>query len=123
MKFFRNAAIASVLVVLSVAGASAKTTVRIVSFGQDFVFAGTSMKAGTYRLVFDDKSKELTFTDRKSKSVLAKAVGHYEKRMTASGGMDVKMNDSGDTHVLTSVAFPGESNVIVLGGESANSTQ
>jgi len=52
--------------------------------------------------------------------VVAKATGRLEKRQTSTGGMDVKMTDSGDTHVLTSLAFPGESNTVQLGGVSAS---
>lgn len=123
MKIIKTTVFTALLLIMTAATATAKTTVRVVSFGQDFVVSGTPLKAGTYRLVFDDKSKELTFTDKKTKAVLAKAGGHFEKRMTSSGGMDIKMNDSGESHILTSVAFPGDSNTIVLGSEAATDAQ
>jgi hypothetical protein len=119
MKIIKTFALAFALFILMGTLASAKVSSWVVSFGQDFVVNGTAVKSGIYKLTYDDKTNELTITDRKTKSVVAKATGRLEKRQTSTGGMDVKMTDSGDTHVLTSLAFPGESNTIQLGGVSA----
>jgi hypothetical protein len=118
----KHIAPAFVLFVVLGTVASAKVSSRIVSFGQDFIVNGTTIKAGIYKLTFDDKTNEFTIMDRKTKAVIAKTTGRSEKRQTATGGMDVKMIDSGSNHVLTSVAFPGDSNSIQLDTVSASVT-
>jgi hypothetical protein len=120
MRIIKTSALAFALLVLMGTLASARVSSRVVSFGQDFVVNGTTVKAGIYKLSYDDKANELTITDRKTKTVVAKAIGRLEKRQTSTGGMDVKMIESGDTHVLTSLAFPGESITIQLGSISAS---
>src|SRR5258708_27333126 len=121
-RFLQHIAVAFVLFVVLGTVASAKVSSRIVSFGQDFIVNGTTVKAGIYKLTFDDKTNEFTIMDRKTKAVIAKTTGRSEKRQTATGGMDVKMIDDGTNHVLTSVAFPGDSNSIQLDTVSASVT-
>jgi hypothetical protein len=75
-----------------------------------------------YKLTFDDKTNEFTVMDRKTKAVIAKTTGRTEKRQTSTAGMDVKIIDEGTNHVLTSVAFPGDSNSIQLTSVSASVT-
>ena len=120
MRIIKSFAIASTIFILAGTIAYAKTSSRVVSFGQDFVVNGTTVKAGIYKLTYDDKTNELTVSDRKTRAVIAKATGHLEKRQTSTGGMDVKMTDSGDVHVLTRLAFPGDSNEILLAGTTAS---
>jgi hypothetical protein len=122
MRVIKHTALVFVLFVVLGTVASAKVSSRIVSFGQDFIVNGTTVKAGIYKLTFDDKTNEFTITDRKTKAVIAKTTGRSEKRQTAAGGMDVKMIDEGTNHVLTSVAFPGDSNSIQLDTVSASVT-
>jgi hypothetical protein len=122
MRVIKHIALAFVLFVVLGTVASAKVSSRIVSFGQDFIVNGTTVKAGIYKLTFDDKTNEFTIMDRKTKAVIAKTTGRSEKRQTATGGMDVKMIDEGTNHVLTSVAFPGDSNSIQLDTVSASVT-
>lgn len=120
MRIIKSFAIASTIFILAGTIAYAKTSSRVVSFGQDFVVNGTTVKAGIYKLTYDDKTNELTVSDRKTRAVIAKATGHLEKRQTSTGGMDVKMTDSGDVHILTRLAFPGDSNEILLAGTTAS---
>jgi hypothetical protein len=122
MRVIKHIALAFALFVVLGTVASAKVSSRIVSFGQDFIVNGTTVKAGIYKLTFDDKTNEFTIMDRKTKAVIAKTTGRTEKRQTATGGMDVTMNDEGTNHVLTSVAFPGDSNSIQLSSVSASVT-
>jgi hypothetical protein len=122
MRVIKHIALAFVLFVVLGTVASAKVSSRIVSFGQDFIVNGTTVKAGIYKLTFDDKTNEFTIMDRKTKAVIAKTTGRSEKRQTSTGGMDVKMIDEGTNHVLTSVAFPGDSNSIQLDTVSASVT-
>ena len=64
--------IAWILFNSSAATASAKVKSRVITIGQDFIVAGTTIKAGTYRFSFDDQKHELTVSDRKTKQVLAR---------------------------------------------------
>ena len=61
------------------APASAKVRSRLLTVGQDFLIAGTAVKAGTYRFSFDDEKNELTVTDRKTKEVVARAATRTER--------------------------------------------
>ena len=102
--------------------ASAKVKDRMVSFGQDFMVGSTAVKKGTYRVVFDDRTNELTIQD-KQKTTIAKTSAHLEKRKNKSPGLDIGMAERGDNHVLTSVAFPGDGQTIIVneaGSQSAS---
>jgi hypothetical protein len=81
MKRF-STVIATALFVCAIitATASAKVKSRVISIGQDFTVAGTTIKAGTYRFSFDDQKNELTVIDRKTKEVLARAEARAEDR-------------------------------------------
>jgi hypothetical protein len=120
MRVIKHIALAFALFVVLGTVASAKVSSRFVSFGQDFIVNGTTVKAGIYKLTFDDKTNEFTVIDRKTKAVIAKTTGRSEKRQTPKGGMDIKMIDDGTNHVLTSVAFSGDSNTIQLDTVSAS---
>src|SRR4051794_9720418 len=79
MRVIKHIALAFVLFVVLGTVASAKVSSRIVSFGQDFIVNGTTVKAGIYKLTFDDKTNEFTIMDRKTKAVIAKTTGRSEK--------------------------------------------
>lgn len=74
-----NIIIAALLVCAASATASAKVTSRLITVGQDFVVAGTTVKAGTYRFGFDDEKNELTVADRKTKEVLVRTPARAER--------------------------------------------
>lgn len=59
--------------------ASAKVTSRLITVGQDFLIAGKTVKAGTYRFGFDDGKNELTITERKTGEVVARTEAHAER--------------------------------------------
>jgi hypothetical protein len=102
--------------------ASAKVQSRLISVGKDFVVNGTPLKAGTYKFNFDDKRDELTISDPKTNSVVAKAIVKIEKRDVKSRGFDIKMTDHDGALTLSSIAFPGGGAVLHLdGGSSAES--
>src|SRR5215204_1551020 len=61
------------------APASAKVRSRLLTVGQDFLIAGTTVKAGTYRFSFDDGKNELTVSDRKTREVVARAAARTER--------------------------------------------
>jgi hypothetical protein len=113
-------ATALLLCALSVAAVSAKVKTRAVTFGQDFAFGGTLVKAGTYNLSFDDQTNTLTVIDRKSKEVVAKSEARAEARRAGSTlGMDIQIVGSGSAATLASVAFPGEKMAFAVSGATA----
>lgn len=63
---------------LLTATASAKVKSRVITVGQDFIVAGTTVKAGTYRFSFDDEKNELTVIHKKTKEVVARAEARAE---------------------------------------------
>ncbi|HYE66218.1 MAG TPA: hypothetical protein VD966_11580 [Pyrinomonadaceae bacterium] len=102
--------------------ALAKVKSRVVTFGQDFIVGSTVVKKGTYKLVFDDQTNELTIMEKKT--VIAKALARLEKRTSSTLGLDIKFVADGDRQVLSSVAFPGDDRSIVIsdgGGQTAKS--
>jgi hypothetical protein len=74
-----NIVIAALLVCAASASASAKLRSKVITVGQDFIVAGTTVKAGTYRFGFDDEKNELTVADRKTGEVVARAEARVEK--------------------------------------------
>lgn len=107
--------IALVVCALSGSMALAKNKVRntTATFGVDFMVGDTLVKKGTYKLSFDEKKRELTVMT-KDKSIVAKTVAHLENRKTSSFGMEIILTQKGENHALISLAFPGDSENIVL---------
>ena len=73
------------------APASAKVRSRVLTVGQDFRIAGTTVKAGTYRFSFDDEKNELTVADRKTKEVIARAEARAEKWERGSNSLPLQL--------------------------------
>jgi hypothetical protein len=118
-KISTHIAAALLLCSLAATAASAKVTSQVVSFGQDFYVGDTAVKAGKYKLSFDDKTNELTLTDAKTKTVVAKASATTAKRQSSSSGIELRMVARGDAQALAGVAFPGKDQFIALGGSTA----
>ena len=94
--------------------ALAKEKSRLVSFGSDFVFGGTQLKAGTYRVSFNSETSELSILDKKSKSVIAKAPARLEKREGSRNILDMRWVTRDNSQVLIGITFPGDSQNIVV---------
>ncbi len=104
---------------LLTATASAKVKSRVITVGQDFSVAGTTLKAGTYRFSFDDQKNELTVIDRKSKEVVARAEARAETRTDGKFTLQVELVEGGGSKTLASVAFDGEKQSFVLASSTA----
>ena len=113
--------LALVICALSGGPALAKVKSRSVSFGQDFWVGGTLVKAGTYRLNFDDATGEVTLVDKK-KATVAKINAWAEKRDAGARGLEIKMVPKGEHQMLHSVAFPGEKQTVVCGESGGKTT-
>ena len=77
-KITTNIIIAALLVCAASATASAKLRSRVITVGQDFTIAGTTVKAGTYRFGYDDVKNELTITDKKTGEVAVRTEARVE---------------------------------------------
>ena len=120
MRFIKSIALASLLCMVTTVVAFGKVKSQVITFGQDFTVNGTQIKAGTYKLSFDDKTNELTIIDRKTMAVVAKANARAERRN--SSGLNIEMQEQAGAQVLTSVAFPGERGRILLGEAPATAS-
>ncbi|HWS56441.1 MAG TPA: hypothetical protein VN228_20045 [Pyrinomonadaceae bacterium] len=111
----------ALLLCISLAGvtASAKVKSRTVAITQDFAVAGTVVKSGIYLFSFDDKTNELTISDNKTRSVVAKVAARTQPRETAAPTTDLQLARQGDSMVLTGVAFSGEKWDISVNQETA----
>lgn len=118
-KITTRIAAALLLGLFCVTPALAKVKSRVITVGQDFIVAGTPVKAGTYRFSFDDQSNELTITDRKTKQVVARAEARAESRGAAPLLMEVQLVDGGSSKTLVRVAFNGERQHYALEGNTA----
>jgi hypothetical protein len=108
--------IALIFVVCALTGvaAMAKEKTRLVSFGIDFVVGGTQVKAGTYRISFNEETNELSILDKKTKSVIAKASARAENRDGSSNIFDMRWVTRDNSQVLVGITFPGASQDIVV---------
>jgi hypothetical protein len=93
--------------------AKAKVKASTVTFGTDFVVGETMVKKGTYKLVFNLETNELTVL-AKDGSTVAKTVGRVEARKNTTFGMEVVLAQKGENQALIRLAFPGDSRNIVV---------
>ena len=95
----------------SAAPAEAKVRSRVLTVGQDFLIAGTTVKAGTYRFSFDDQKNELTVADRKTREVVARAEARAEKWERGSNLLPLHL--TGDSAPLSFEGITFDSKQIV----------
>jgi hypothetical protein len=119
-KHFICAALALAMCLASAGAASAKLRTRTLTFGSDFLLGETLVKAGTYRVSYDDKTGELSVADRSDKSkTLARASVRVEQRGKSVAGWDVVLAQKGGGLSLVSLAFPGDRQNLVVGDAAA----
>lgn len=123
MKNLSRIAIAFILVAMTGVVALAKERSRTITFGSDFVVGSTEVKAGTYKVTFNDETNEVSILDRKTKAVIAKAPAKLEERVSSTGSLDMRWANKGDTQVLISITFPGAKQNIVVDGGTQVATQ
>jgi hypothetical protein len=115
-KFAVHMIIALVVCALAGNAALAKVKSRTITVGVDFVVGNTLVKKGTYKWSFDTQTNELSII-AKDKTVAAKTVARLEKRQSAASGTDVVLAQKGESQMLISIAFPGDSqNIVVQAG-------
>jgi hypothetical protein len=107
------AALALALCLAAAGAVVAKPKSRTLTFGSDFHVGSTLVKAGTYKFTYDDKTGEVSISDKTS--TLARASVKVEQREKAKTGWDVVLAQKGDGLSLVSVAFPGDRQNLVVG--------
>lgn len=103
------------LAVCALAGtaAQAKVKSKTVSVAVDFLVGNTLVKKGTYKFSFDTESNELTVI-AKDKTVAAKTSARLEDRKKDASALDIVLAQKGDSQMLISIAFAGDSQNIVV---------
>ena len=104
-KISMHIALALLVCVVSAASASAKVKGRIFTVGQDFVVAGTTVKAGTYEFRFDDVKHELTVVDRKTREVIARADARAEAWGQGSASLGLQLDGGAAPLAMSGIAY------------------
>ena len=109
--------IALTLLLLALASpiASAKVKTRTMSFGQDFMVGEKVIKAGIYRLSFDDQTGELSIIDKKTKQVVAKVAARLETREKNEAAFDLHMVQQGERQELVAMPIPHTEKIVRIG--------
>jgi hypothetical protein len=122
---FTRIAVALVLGALLGTTALAATKSRNVRFDDDVTVNGTLLKKGTYKVVFNDETNELTIS--RGSKVIAKTTAKLEdyKKTTAASAPEYKTRTEkeGAALALTSVNLGGAYAVINGAGGSTSGTQ
>jgi hypothetical protein len=110
------------LMIVALAGVMAfgkdKIKSASVTFPADVMLNGTSVKAGNYKVRFNEQTGELTIL--KGNKVVAKTMAHLEDRADEAQGTRLRFRDS----ELVSVTFGGDRHdVVVSQGNSTTGNQ
>ena len=110
-----------VVLVGAIAGgvALAKEVKKEVTFSQSVVVNGTLVKKGTYDVVFDDQTNELSIV--KDRKIIARAPAQLEKREERDHAVYVmrQLSDSPNAVLLTVVFKDNNQATILNSGDSA----
>jgi hypothetical protein len=112
--------IALALLIASLASLSvfAKGKKATANFLTNIKVNGTLVKKGVYDLKFDDKTGELLIM--KGDKVIARAATSTAKRDRKAQALELRTTGSGDDTQLTSVAFTGSDENLVINGSQAS---
>ncbi len=91
--------------------ALATTTSRQVTFTRVVMVNGTPVKAGTYKVKFDDTTGEFTILD--GKKIVAKATARLET-LQADTQSSYSMKTEGESIVLVSIVMDSRSRAIIV---------
>ena len=107
------------LLILAISGFAAfgkdKTKSATVTFSNDITVGGTAVKAGEYKVKFDETTNELTLM--KGSKVVAKTTGTLQDRADKARATTYATRDN----QLVSIAFEGDRQDVVLGAGTSTS--
>jgi hypothetical protein len=110
MKYFvRHLSVGLLVIALAGITVLGKTKSATVNFYDDVTVGGTTVKAGEYKVQFDDKTGELTI--RKGGKVVAKTTATLQDRGEKARSTTMQFRDN----QLVSIAFGGEHQQVVVG--------
>ena len=110
---FSRAAILLVVGAMTSLTALAMTTSRQVTFSKDVTVNGASVKAGTYKVTFDDQTGE--FKLLRGKKVVANATARLEKVTGPFRGAYALAPD-GESHALVSINMNSTNQAVIVNG-------
>ena len=113
------AALALALCLAAAGAAVAKTKTKSLTFGSDFWVGSTLVKAGTYKVSYDDKTGEVSISDKTS--TVARATVKAESREKSKAGWDIVLASKGGGLALVSLAFPGDKQNLIVSDSTAGS--
>jgi hypothetical protein len=117
MKFVINRVIVALLLVtLASAAAFAKTRSKTISLQVDTNVNGTLIKRGTYKVVFDDQTNELSIL--KEGKVLVRTAARLEMRDRKANGTEVYTRTVDMGSELVGIAFSGSNQNVVVNQSS-----
>jgi hypothetical protein len=113
MKNLVSKAIA-VLVLTGMIGATAwaESKNEKVTFTRDVVVNGTLVKKGVYKMVFDEKSGELTLWS--GKTMVAKSPAHTQTRTIKAINNEMRVTSKDNASVLRSLTFAGDTQNLII---------
>jgi len=103
--------------------ASAEVIKKEVTFSQPVVVNGTIVKSGTYNVVYDDQTKELSIVN--GRKVVARAPAQLEKREQRDHAVYVTRVKEGDSNnaVLVSVTLKDGNQASIVNSGDGNAAQ
>jgi lipopolysaccharide export system protein LptA len=93
---------------------------KSVTFNDDVTVNGTLVKSGTYKVTYDEQSGELSI-ERYNKTI-AKTSARAEKREKKAERTEVNTRRNHNTVELSSIAFSGADQTIVVSGSGGSSS-
>jgi hypothetical protein len=107
----KRAVILLVVCAMASLTALAATATRMVTFNRVVTVNGTPVKAGTYKVRFDDSTGEFTILD--GRKVVAKATARLEK-LEADTRSSYLMKAEGENSVLVSIVMDSRSRAVIV---------
>ena len=121
MKNLTTRAVFAVAIALTMSFVTwAAETKKNVTFNNDVTVNGTVVKKGTYKVVYDEKTGEMTIL--KGKTEIVKTTAQAKDRPNKATRTELIYTQSGDARNLQGIAFDGSSQTLVLGNGGAAAT-
>jgi hypothetical protein len=111
MSFINKFAVTLLLVTLAGTAAFGKPKSKQVEFQKAVTVNGTLVKAGTYKLTFDEMANELAIL--KKDKIVAKSTAHLEPRTRKAQGTQLYYREEGGDTALVGVTFGGDQDIVL----------